>query len=288
MDYRSQPDPEALFWLIPLNLLAENVVRDPRNSDHVALQGETPAFDVGFHVNPKRRHTLITLGRGSHADITVKGRSISRSQCSFEIDDLSTGIVRLWDRSDDKTTHIVDDASDLLAQDSSIGCMQFQPGTDRRIVVRPRFNEKFEFGDENGEPVQFRLHWIKKSDPTIVETINNRVIHLEDSQSARTHQIDSEDEKWVPSRNSRHDSKIATPGRASKLRYIEEQLIDRGGYAKVFKAIDVDSGKFVAIKRIPRPPRGWDSRSWGKVRDEIKCMNRIKHVSRNIMATVLN
>ncbi len=284
MDHRPQPDPAALFCLIPLNALAEDIVKDPRNSPRVALNGNVLAFDVGFHVNPKRRHTLLTIGRDQHDDIKVRAKSVSFRHLSFEIDDLATGIVRLWDRSSDKTTHIIDDTQPGSTRSSKVSYMSFRPGFDRRIVVRPNFNQKFEFGNEGRECFEFRLDWIKKSDFAVIHAINNRQANPEDSQSARTAIHDSDDEVNIRACNSRNDSRIATPGR-QKLRYIEEEFMGSGGFGQVYRAIDVDGGKLIAIKRIPKPARGWDSESWGRVRNEIKCMNRIKHVSCNMLPT---
>ena len=98
--------------LLEGNERAERIVSHSNNDHHVStLSNGTLALDVGFHLHGKSSRTLATLGRGFDADIYVEGSSISRVQCSFEID-LDAGVVMLYDRSFGKTTQIwVDNAT---------------------------------------------------------------------------------------------------------------------------------------------------------------------------------
>ncbi|EGC45562.1 CAMK family protein kinase [Histoplasma capsulatum var. duboisii H88] len=84
-------------------------------------------LDIGFHVQSSTRYTLATLGR-SGADITVDGPSISRIQCSFETH-AESDVVMLYDRSNSQTTEVF-----------GVGCVPFEPGRRRRVVVRSDVN----------------------------------------------------------------------------------------------------------------------------------------------------
>ncbi len=99
--YRPYPHPLALFSLCPVyeNERAERVVSYLDNSHHVlTLSDSALALDVGFYIHRKSSKTLTTLGRDLDADIYIKGSSITKIQCSFEID-LDTGAIMLYDRS---------------------------------------------------------------------------------------------------------------------------------------------------------------------------------------------
>jgi hypothetical protein len=91
----------ALFSLVanPENKRAERVISYPDNIRHVStLSNSVKALDVGFHIRGKSSTTFATLRRGVKADIYVKGSSIAKIQCSFEID-LDTSVVMLYNRS---------------------------------------------------------------------------------------------------------------------------------------------------------------------------------------------
>lgn len=102
------PYPNALFSLLPLNTRAQAVTCDARNR-HLTykVQGGQFAISIGFHI-PSRRdeyHTLARIGRGDNVDIYVGGPTISKFQCSFEVN-LDTKVVMLFDRSSAHTTQV--------------------------------------------------------------------------------------------------------------------------------------------------------------------------------------
>lgn len=99
----SQPLP--LFSLKPCSSRAKLVVAHPSNSHLVTeLNDGTLTIKVGFNIRSQSYGTLITLSRGD-TDIFVECSSISRVQCSFEID-LETNVIILYDRSQSQTTQV--------------------------------------------------------------------------------------------------------------------------------------------------------------------------------------
>lgn len=99
--------PFALFSLVPSNERAREVVAHPRNGYlKSTLPDGRQALDVGLNIRSRSSYTLATLGR--NADIVIEGSSISRVQCSFEIQPESRRIM-LFDHSNSQTTQCFGD-----------------------------------------------------------------------------------------------------------------------------------------------------------------------------------
>lgn len=266
MAYRSSPNPAALFWLVPANFEARKVAEDPVNRRRVAcMQNGKLAFDIGFHVQQYSQTTLVTLGR--NGDIIIPGRHIRRCHCSFEIDDLATGIVRLWDQTTIKGTRVI-----------GVNSFPFQPGLERKVVFWPGCNTKFEICGAKQKRYEFCLDWIKETDTDIVEAIrpwlDPAMAAMEDPKVART-VVDDGDETFAP---SHWPSKIHTTSPV-KLRFIQRKQLGSGSYGDVYRAIDIDTGKVVAVKRQQRPKEGWPQEMWTQLMLEVNIMNKIQHVS---------
>ncbi|PGH19525.1 hypothetical protein AJ80_03860 [Polytolypa hystricis UAMH7299] len=131
------PNPLALFSLVPLNELAEAVL-DHGDNEHLVsrVNDSTRALDIGFNIRSKSSTTLATLGRGD-VDVYVDCSSISKIQCSFEID---------------TATHVT-------TQVSGDNVIPFEYPRPRRVVVLPNVNDIIGMGGVGRNLVIFRLHW---------------------------------------------------------------------------------------------------------------------------------
>jgi hypothetical protein len=280
---RPCPHPLALFSLVPFegNERAERIVAHSNNDHNVStLPNGTLALDVGFHLHGKSSKTLATLGRGVDADIYVEGSGIARVQCSFEID-LDTGVVMLYDRSIAQSTQV-----------SGENATPFEYERIRKVLVQKELNTKIGMGGERRDLVQFELEW--HQDPTkTAETIKNYDAlpcgRVENPRLARTVNEAPTD---LP---SRRETRPHTPGqRQLKMRYVTVgPQLGSGQFGTVHKAIDVDSGKFMAVKILQRPTRAskledWKQSLYYALKREVETLSKISHVSKSSSTSSMN
>jgi serine/threonine protein kinase len=84
------------------------------------------------------------------------------------------------------------------------------------------------------------------------------------------------------------ETRLHTPGlRQLKMRYVEVHQLGSGQYGAVHKAIDVDLGKFMAVKIIERPVNAlkkeheeWRKSLYYALKREVENLSKISHVSR--------
>lgn len=141
------PNSHAIFWLVPMNSMAEQAVYSPYNRPWVSIHTDgTPRLRVGQVQSAEMDGvTLATLGR--NGDIIINSARISRIKCAFEID-TGTGIVMLYDKSHNQTTQVYGDKA-----------IQFERGRVRKIVVRPGLNTVVSMGGPERNPIEFELQW---------------------------------------------------------------------------------------------------------------------------------
>ncbi|EEH06284.1 serine/threonine-protein kinase ppk11 [Histoplasma capsulatum G186AR] len=237
---RPCPHPLALFSLVPLENRARAALDHPDNSHLVSTfndenGNQVAGIDIGFHIGSTSRYTLATLGR-SGADVTVEGSSISRIQCSFELNP-DSHVVMLYDRSNSQTTQV-------FGEDA----IPFETGRIRRIAVEPRLNTRFGIGGVRSDLVQFELQWHRRTFD-VEEQVNNQV---DNPRLTRT--VDD-----IPTvLPSQRLTRIHTPGnRLLNIRYMEMNQLGAGTISEVWKAVDADSGNILALKLFKEPPPGF-------------------------------
>jgi len=274
---RPCPHPLALFSLFPYdgNERAKRLVPHPNNNHNVStLSDGTLALDVGFHLRGKSSKTLATLGRGVDADIYVEGSGISRVQCSFEID-LDTGVVMLYDRSFANSTQVFGENATPFERERD----------QRKILVQKGLNTIIGMGGERRDLVQFKLEW--HQDPTqTAETIKDYDTlpcgRVENPRLART--VD----EALTELPSRRETRPHTPGqRQLKMRYVEvvEGKLGSGQFGTVYKVINVDSGRFMAVKILEQPLRKSKQEDWRislyyAFKREVETLSNISHVNK--------
>jgi hypothetical protein len=273
---RSKPHPLTLFSLIPLNKrAAEDVINDADNRHLVSFvpgarnrlnsQEVARGLNIGFQIGSKSSHTLATIGR--NGDIIVEGSSISRIQCSFEIQK-DTEEIFLYDRSSAWST-----------QTFGPNAQPFElERPDRRVIVAEEVNNQFGIGGARCDLFQFEIYWHKRP-PNLQEQITDREDH---PRFTRT--VDDEAPTALPSKRV---TRIHTPvfrnpgvqGLAKKIRYYKKEELGSGAFGKVRKAVDVDSGRIFAVKQVKWPKCGPQSYQYTMLKREVEILAGMSHVS---------
>ncbi|PGH29545.1 serine/threonine protein kinase [[Emmonsia] crescens] len=260
----------TLFSLVPQNKRAEEVVADPLNQQFTStLDDGTVVLDIGFHVRSKSCNTLATLGRGD-TDIFMSGSSISKIQCSFEID-TDTNVIMFYDRSHSQTTQVFGD-----------NAMPFEYGRVRKVVVLEGFNTLIGMGGVARNLVIFELKWYLNSAGTIktVQDWQNASLScVENPRLART--IDESD-TILPSRRETRPH-TSTQGQL-KMRYAILKRIGSGSFGTVHRVVDVDSGSYMAVKILNQPVDGSEQelKNWREsvnysLKREVEAISKINH-----------
>ncbi|KAK4071315.1 hypothetical protein Purlil1_13458 [Purpureocillium lilacinum] len=236
-----QPDPkrDILFSLVPLNQLSVDVLKDTDNRHHVAAINagddvSREVLHVGFTTS-SAKYTLATIGR--QGDIVVRAPNISRVQLSFELVE-TTFEVMAYDRSSNQSTAFLGPQA-----------MSFRPGqTTRRVLMDRQINLELGFGGHDARQFRFRIMW---HDPPPL-TITQALAFREDSpRQARTLEDDTPG-VTMPECTTR----VRDISSGAQMRFSNRALLGNGGFGVVFEAVDVESGKVFAVKRIKRPDVG--------------------------------
>ncbi|KAK1754090.1 serine/threonine protein kinase [Echria macrotheca] len=254
-----QRHPHAIFTLYPQSPSAHVVVEDTANAHLVSYNPQIERYGIDVGISGACSHqTLETLGRATDVGIHIPIRAISRLQCSFEINDESKAII-LYDRSSEGTTEV-------YAWNQGKVC-PFDDRRPRRVLVAPQLNELISMGHGDGL-VKFRLIWWKKD----ARGLKSSYL-VPNPNLARTYDI-AETEK-----SSRPRTRIHTGGN-KLIRYFENGQIGTGKFGVVYKAINVDTGKPMAVKVISRPKQatGHDGDAFFlAVKNEVETLQRLVH-----------
>lgn len=264
-----RPNIKALFSLIPLNRKAEEAVEDGNNNHLVSISSKSnvPSFDIGFHINSQSSfNTLTTLGR-DNCDIYLQSNSIARTHCSFEIDDLNTGIIMFYDRSHKHNTQISGEEG-----------RPFEKGrSPRKVLVYPGFNDMISMGGINGDLVKFQLEWILNEGQIKEVARKHRDVGKDMIRNPRKARTRDPTKTALPSVRMTPDQAFQNTSQ-SALRYFRRDLLGVGSFGKVWRAIDVDSGQVMAMKQIDWVAGSQDQDYVKRVRGEVELMRRAKHV----------
>lgn len=270
------PYSNALFSLLPLNSHAEAVTSDARNR-HLAYKthGGRFAISIGFHIPSKTRdsHTLAMIGRGDDVDIYVGGSTISKFQCSFEVN-LDTKVIMLFDRSTAHTTQVYGENATPF---------QHERPPPRKVVVDRGLNELIGIGGAARKLIQFQLEWPEDPSQTtkIIETRQSLPGSYREESAINpraAHTLSRDPDTELP---SRVDTRPHTPAQL-KMRYKKLHELGSGSFGAVFKALNYDSGKFMAVKKINI--KSDQEHTYARKR-EVETLARIQHVSKATKAS---
>ncbi|OAG35078.1 hypothetical protein AYO21_10751 [Fonsecaea monophora] len=235
-DVRPEPHPSAVFSLVPMNSRAKAVLDHPSNSHLISVvhNPDNPlnnlGINVGPHINSSSQYALATLGRRG-TDITLEGATISRTHCSFDINQ-EFGTILLYDRSTAQATN-------FFGEDRQ----SFEKGQIRRVVVAPEVNTLLGIGGHDGQQLLFKLLWHK-------EVINWKDMLKIQSQN-------SCDTRTVPS--SRCPTSLNTPTAPSyTYRHVKLHKIGTETFGDVWQAVETDTGMLKAVKVVKDYVHGTD------------------------------
>lgn len=199
------PHPLALFSLKAIGERAEEVVAHPSNQHLVSTLDGNHVLDIGHVRSMGNTTTLATLGR--NGDVFVGGSSISRIQCSFEIEPTSK-VVMFYDRSHNGSSQV-----------SGKNATPLEHGRSRKVVVQQDVNTVIGMGGVGRDLVQFELQWhLARHSETMDLVKDGETATLEENpRLART--IDEAD-TTLPSRRG---TRMHTPGpQLPRMRYRKE------------------------------------------------------------------
>lgn len=260
----------ALFSLQPLNEQAKKVASHPYNQHLTSrLNDGTIVLDIGFHIRSRSHHTIATLGRGN-ADIFVEGTNISKIQCSFEIEP-TTNVIMLYDRSHGRTTKV-----------SGQNATPFENGRLRQVVVQKNLNDVLGMGGKTQDVVKFQLLWYENTCLT-KERVKELECTANDYEENRCLARTADElETLLP---SQMQTRIHTPGLPQlKMRYMKIERLGSGQFGVVYKAIDIDTGRLLAVKIFQQPEHASKEAEWRKtlyyaLKREVEALSKISHVS---------
>ncbi|KAL8694296.1 MAG: hypothetical protein Q9224_003592 [Gallowayella concinna] len=258
---RLQPHPQALFSLYPRGEQAAQVTQDPRNR-HLVWKSQTDggdptlALDIGFHIRSKSCSSRA---------------SISKIQCSFEIN-LDTKVVMLFDRSHAQTTQVYS----TNAPDA--GATPFESGRPRQVVVMETVNEVIGMGGSGRDLVMFKIAWHQDQSQTMEKIRHKESLPQDYLQEVEetphlAHTLSQELDTLLP---SRMETRVHTPGpERPRMRYKQFEKLGSGKFGSVFRALDLDTGRFMALKLMQPPSNGVNRDYAGK--REVETLSRISH-----------
>lgn len=256
-----------LFALRPVNDRAKEVVNDPANASFVEFVENKPELRIGQHSSRSSAATLVAIGRHETNDIYVRNSSISRFQCTFEVN-TETNIILLYDKSTINTTQVYGDKS-----------KPFELGRARKVVVLPEWNTRLGIGGVKRDLYLFDIVWNMSSDAysKVVKARQDAAGRLkEDSRRAPT--ADNADTVGPSQRLTR----IHTPGCGGfPMRYIKTMDLGSGSFGTVAECIDADTGRIMAVKilKLPSPSDVDRVTIQTSIKREVEFLATLDHVS---------
>jgi hypothetical protein len=244
---RPNPHPQTLFHLVPAKRSkpANDSLLDSHNELYVSncnTERNRDGLEIGYHV-PERPRPQVIVEVGRDADLILQGSSISRIHFAFELHPES-GEIMFCDRSRYQNTEI-----DPLGFRTDGGL--------RQVVLQVGTKYDIRAGGENADEYIFHIEWS-----------NNDVLAeaRREDQMAAARMPNPRLIRTTP----------GTPVHGGVKRVEDRGYLGEGTFGAVRKAIDIDSGRLVAVKKIPLPPKGNFRRDM--VRREVEVLSSCSHV----------
>lgn len=269
---RQTPDPQTIFHLVPAkkSVKAREILLLRDNESFVSLCPEAKGdeaedqygLEIGYHVR-KRTVPQVITEVGRDADLILPGKSISQVHFSFEFHPESRQIM-LCDRSRLRNTKIL-----------PVGFRN--DGDFRQVVLQPGTKYCISAGGEQLNQYIFDLVWPEKSADVLQETEKEYQRAEASAQNPRYARTIEEGPTELP---SWYNTRLHTPTVGAVLRTTEGEFLGKGAFGEVRKAVDLDSGCFIAVKKMKLPPKvgPFPSHEEDTLRREVKILSSISHV----------
>ncbi|KAI0010057.1 kinase-like domain-containing protein [Xylariaceae sp. FL0662B] len=251
--------PEVLFFLKPRSPEAEKVVEDGRNSHLVSIQDGSAVLEVGSCLsNSSSLGVLATLGRSDSMDIYIDSPSVSLHQSSFEMN-MESQVVMFHDKSPDQSSQVFSEEDGR--------CVPFEYGrSPRQIVVKEKLNTIIGMGGLQRNRVVFELVW-RQTQLDMAREVDDLAVSPHGSHESAEDMLNVQ---------SRVETRIHTqPGQ--EIRYELNDIIGRGGFGVVHKALNYDTGNLMAVKIMKQPKKASKWRERLRIKDEIETLCKLRH-----------
>ena len=264
---RQTPHPQTIFHLVPDKecIKAKEALLHPDNEPFVSHCQDANygcGLEIGYHVLARPRpQVIVEVGRD--ADLILPGSTISKIHFSFEIHPESRQIM-FCDRSRFRNT--------------KIGPVGFRTdGNFRQVVLQSGTAYRISAGGEKAKQYIFDLVWPKHAENVLQETQRGHQMAEGRVQNPRWARTVEEGPTELP---SWYNTRLHTPTIGVVQRAAESKLLGKGAFGEVYRAVDLDSGCLVAVKKIVLPPKVRFPQSGEEdiLRREVKILSSISHV----------
>ncbi|KAI1734089.1 kinase-like domain-containing protein [Xylaria scruposa] len=259
--------PLALFSLVPMNDRAFEVLDSPHNKRFVREVNGKRVLEIG-HIRSisENASTLAIMGRDG--DIILAGKNISKKQCSFEINQ-DTNVVMFYDRSFRNTCQVYEFPGSETKK--------FELRRHRKVAVGAKLNRVIGLGGPDCNIYQFRLDWKENLHLTLNKVKKRECLDLEENtRLAET--IDDSDTVLPSQMETRVHNTVP---RDLPLRWARVNTLGSGSFGEVYRAVNVDNGTLLAVKRLKKPKAATDLEYLNKLkvlwRREAKNLSTLKH-----------
>ncbi|KAL9024816.1 MAG: hypothetical protein Q9196_006237, partial [Gyalolechia fulgens] len=264
------PHRQTILHLIPRSSQAEDALSHPDNAPFVSLSTRLTTdsssieqelgLEIGYHV-PVRPCPEVVVEVGRNADLVLPGPSMSKVQFSFEVHPESKEIM-FHDRSRYHSTRIDPDGFRL-------------DGNFRQIVLRPGVEYCISAGGEKKNLYMFDLWWVTK-EGAVEENERGYQMADERAQNPRWARTVDDGPTELP---SWYNTRLHTPSGGGVQRTSKGKDLGKGSFGVVKKAVDLDSGRFVAVKEVELPPKvnGLPSEQEKRIYREVKILSSLSH-----------
>ncbi|VUC31459.1 unnamed protein product [Clonostachys rosea] len=254
-----------LFCLEPTNDEAKELVRDHRMRnpfDNLVCNGfGVESIGIGHTPSKADGYILAVLGRsGRRSDVQIprkiSRKYISRVHCTFEIDH-KTGVIYICDGNGESRSSGGRSPTLRLGGSNSHGFL------NGRAVLLPDLNTELFIGAEGFGELRFKLIW--DEDRAKVLEYGSRLSKIIEPPSRSVFSFAS------ASRSTSYDSSAMK----TNLAWAEIKELATGSSTRLVKAVDVHSGRMMAVKILQDPFR--NNYKVPSLTKEVKILQKAKH-----------
>lgn len=305
---------KTIFYLIPLNHCAIEIIQDPANRNRRCLDPVNPAkscLRIGLDQNPKSPPHLARFGRHERNDVVLNQRFSRNDQCYFDFNK-ETGELLLHDLSANDSTELFDVIYSFVKEtkrwERKAACAQMWKTPRQCVVVlspdayhdNERHREwifKISFaeflliprrtqGQGEAEFTKDRLAFAGQPNPepayavTLQQLISLALPSSEPETLTATHRALSN----VKTHNTRFRGSLE-PEEDKLMRYTKLRLLGEGGQGAVHKVVDMYNGnhracKIIAVKEKVADLNIFSAKDFRKmVENEVNLVQKLLHVS---------